>query len=89
MFVDEARLTARVQHPNVVSIIDVVSEAGELFIVLELVRGESLAQLLKARRADPVPLGLGRRAARLIEYAGGTRSPDRAPAVSGSPTRAC
>lgn len=38
MFLDEARLAARVQHPNVVPILDVVSTDGELFLVLEYVR---------------------------------------------------
>jgi serine/threonine protein kinase len=45
MFVDEARLAARVQHPNVVPTLDVVDEHGELFLVMEYVRGESLARL--------------------------------------------
>src|SRR5262245_29101678 len=35
MFLDEARLAARIQHPNVVSILDVVTLEGELFLVLE------------------------------------------------------
>src|SRR5688572_28592343 len=33
MFVDEARLAARIRHPNVVQTLDVVSENGELFLV--------------------------------------------------------
>jgi serine/threonine-protein kinase len=51
MFLDEARLAARVQHPNVVPTLDVVTEGGELFLVLEYVRGESLAALVRAVRA--------------------------------------
>jgi len=47
MFADEAWLAARVQHPNVVSTIDVVADAGELFIVMEYIRGESLSALLR------------------------------------------
>ncbi len=50
MFMDEARLAARVQHPNVVSIIDVVAEQGELMLVMEYVQGESLSRLLRASR---------------------------------------
>ncbi len=45
MFIDEARLAARVQHPNVVPTLDVVALDGELFIVMEYVEGESLARL--------------------------------------------
>src|SRR5438105_10953531 len=43
MFLDEARLAARIRHPNVVSTLDVVSIDDELFLVMEYVHGESLA----------------------------------------------
>jgi serine/threonine-protein kinase len=58
MFVDEARLAARIRHPNVVSSIDVASEDGHLFLVMEYVHGESLSKLLRALRArgEAVPL---------------------------------
>jgi serine/threonine-protein kinase len=45
MFLDEARLAARVRHPNVVSTLDVVAIEGELFLVMEYVQGESLKNL--------------------------------------------
>jgi eukaryotic-like serine/threonine-protein kinase len=45
MFLDEARLAARIRHPNVVPILDVVAIPDELFLVLEYVSGESLAEL--------------------------------------------
>jgi serine/threonine protein kinase len=48
MFLDEARLAARIRHPNVVSTLDVVASAGELFLVMDYVDGESLARLLRA-----------------------------------------
>src|SRR5579859_2032228 len=58
MFLDEARLVARIRHPNVVPTIDVAATEGEVFVVMEYVHGESLARLrtamLKAARvADP------------------------------------
>ena len=46
MFLDEARLAARIQHPNVVSVLDVVACEGELFLVMDYVQGESLAKLV-------------------------------------------
>jgi serine/threonine protein kinase len=46
MFLDEARLAARVRHPNVVPTLDVVAAQGELFLVMEYVQGESFARLL-------------------------------------------
>ena len=60
MFLDEARLAARIRHPNVVSTLDVVATEGELFVVMEYVPGESLARLLRAVRTNkemvPVPI---------------------------------
>jgi eukaryotic-like serine/threonine-protein kinase len=50
MFLDEARLAARIRHPNVVSTIDVVAAEGELFLVMEYVQGESLARLIRRAR---------------------------------------
>ncbi len=47
MFLDEARLAARIRHPNVVQTLDVVAEDGELFLIMEYVQGESLARLLR------------------------------------------
>jgi serine/threonine protein kinase len=48
MFLDEARLAARVQHPNVVATIDVVATDGELFLIMDYVRGESLSKLVRS-----------------------------------------
>jgi hypothetical protein len=60
MFLDEARLAARIHHPNVVSTLDVVATEGELFVVMEYVPGESLARLLRVMRTAkemmPVPI---------------------------------
>jgi serine/threonine-protein kinase len=52
MFLDEARLAARIRHPNVVPTLDVVALDGELFLIMEYVQGESLAKLARRR---PVP----------------------------------
>jgi tRNA A-37 threonylcarbamoyl transferase component Bud32 len=45
-FAREARVAARVQHPNVVAIYDAGEEGDQLFLVMELVAGETLAQRL-------------------------------------------
>jgi eukaryotic-like serine/threonine-protein kinase len=57
MFLDEARLAARIRHPNVVSTLDIVATAGELFVVMDYVQGESLARLMRAARTmkEPIP----------------------------------
>ena len=53
MFLDEARIAARIQHPNVASILDVVSlPEGELLIVMEYIAGESFSRLLRRVRTD-------------------------------------
>jgi eukaryotic-like serine/threonine-protein kinase len=49
-FLDEARLAARIRHPNVVPTLDVVATKGELFLVMEYVEGESLSRLTKTLR---------------------------------------
>jgi serine/threonine-protein kinase len=52
MFLDEARLASRIQHPNVVSTLDVVTLESEVFLVMDYVTGESLARLIRnAQRA--------------------------------------
>jgi serine/threonine-protein kinase len=50
MFLDEARLAARIRHPNVVQTLDVVASEGDLFLVMELVQGETLSRLVRAAR---------------------------------------
>lgn len=50
MFLDEARLAARIRHPNVVSVLDVVQASNQAFLVMDYVQGESLARLWKATR---------------------------------------
>lgn len=54
MFLDEARVAARIHHPNVVSTLDVVVDDGELAIVMDYVRGESLSRLGPVGRLDLV-----------------------------------
>src|SRR5580658_3269004 len=50
MFLDEARLAARIAHPNVVATLDVVASDDDLLLVMDYVRGASLAQLLRISR---------------------------------------
>jgi serine/threonine protein kinase len=56
MFLDEARLAARIRHPNVVQTLDVVALEGELFLVMDYVQGESLHRLLRAARTKKQPI---------------------------------
>lgn len=58
MFLDEARLAARIRHPNVVPTLDVQESADGLFLVMEYIDGPSLQQLRKAVGTTPgaIPL---------------------------------
>jgi serine/threonine protein kinase len=51
MFLDEARVAARIRHPNVAPTLDVVATDREIFLVMEYVHGESLARILASLRA--------------------------------------
>ncbi len=57
MFMDEARIVARIRHPNVVPMVDVVQGDQGLFLVMEYVHGESLSRLMRTARklGEPVP----------------------------------
>jgi serine/threonine-protein kinase len=61
-FLDEARLAARVRHPNVVSTLDVDAAEDGLFLVMDYVDGETLYAIhkrLKVTKARmPLPLVL-------------------------------
>jgi len=59
MFLDEARIAARIHHPNVVEIIDLGREGERLYMVMEYVEGDTVASLLrhlkKSSRFLPLP----------------------------------
>jgi serine/threonine-protein kinase len=57
MFVEEARILSRLDHPNIVQLFDFEATSDGLYIILELVEGPDLLSLLKggARRKEPMP----------------------------------
>jgi eukaryotic-like serine/threonine-protein kinase len=59
MFLDEARLAARVRHPNVVGTIDILEDELGLFLVMEYIEGPSLTALIRAAQKRGSPLTLG------------------------------
>ena len=62
----EARAAASVNHPNVCQIYEIGEDGGELFIAMELLEGEALAERLRRGPlsvSETVPIGLGMLAA--------------------------
>jgi serine/threonine protein kinase len=55
-FFAEARLTARFNHPGIVTVYEVGEEQGHPYLALEYVEGQSLRDLLEAEAAEPLPL---------------------------------
>jgi serine/threonine-protein kinase len=60
----EAQLAARLRHPNIVGIYDIMSRAGLQWYTMEYVPGQSLAQLVQQQGALPLD-----RATRLLDEA--------------------
>jgi serine/threonine-protein kinase len=60
MFLDEARLAARLNHPNVVQTNEVGEDHGTHFIAMEYLEGQTLSSILQRARslARPMPLRL-------------------------------
>ncbi|MBK7860851.1 MAG: protein kinase [Archangiaceae bacterium] len=60
MFLNEARITAQIEHPNVVRIVDLGHEAGEPYIAMELLDGHTFADLREkvADEGKRVPVGI-------------------------------
>ena len=60
MILDEARLAARIRHPNVVSPIDVIDMEDEVLLAMEYVHGQALSRLIRASvaKGETVPLAI-------------------------------
>ena len=57
-FVEEAQITAQLEHPNIVPVHDIgVTEAGDLYFSMKYVDGDSLKRVLK--RLRPLTQRLG------------------------------
>jgi len=63
MFLDEARLAARLHHPNICRIHDLGMEDGVLFMALEFIHGEDCERIQKAlaKQGKTLPIGLAAR----------------------------
>jgi serine/threonine-protein kinase len=75
MFMDEAKLVARLDHPNVIRYHELGAEGGQLFLAMDLLFGQSLWSVWEGCRARGVRLRypmiawIGARAAEGLHYA--------------------
>jgi serine/threonine protein kinase len=85
MFIDEAKLAARLEHPNIVQVFDFGEDEGELFLAMELIDGSSVNQILRAAasRGEAVPLEsalyITHQCARALAYAHKARDDEGLP----------
>jgi serine/threonine protein kinase len=56
MFLAEARLAARLNHPNIVQTLEVGEDGGRYFICMEYLEGQTLGRVLKKTSEKPMPL---------------------------------
>ena len=76
LFFNEARLTARLSHPNIVQVNDIGQNDGAYFMVMEYIHGVTSAEMMSqaAQLKRPVPLGVALgvalSTARALEYCG-------------------
>src|SRR5882724_6943562 len=65
MFLDEARIAARIHHPNVVPILEVGASQVGFYLVMEYIEGDTLARLLAraSQRGQRLPIPIAMRIA--------------------------
>ena len=52
-FIKEARTISKLEHPNIIRILDVFMENGTAYYVMDFIEGESLEEIVKRRGALP------------------------------------
>jgi serine/threonine protein kinase len=59
MFLDEARITAAFNHPNIGQVFDLGEEEDGLYLAMEFIAGQNLNQITAScvKRASPLPVG--------------------------------
>jgi eukaryotic-like serine/threonine-protein kinase len=60
MFLEEARLVARLQHPNLITILELTEIDGRYCLAMEYVQGDDVRRMERHARAQgkPLPMGL-------------------------------
>lgn len=55
MFIEEAKLAAKLNHPNIVQVFELGAENNEYFMLMEYVQGKNIAEIIRALWAHRVP----------------------------------
>src|SRR3954465_11862681 len=58
MFLNEARLAATLQHPNIASVYDIGVDEGDYFFAMEYVHGEDLDRISLQSHEQGVPISM-------------------------------
>jgi eukaryotic-like serine/threonine-protein kinase len=65
MFLDEARIAARLRHSNVVEVLDLGQDGAHLYLVMPLIDGDSVSGLVRKQKraggAPTIPIGIAAR----------------------------
>jgi serine/threonine protein kinase len=87
MFLEEARLVARLAHPNLITILDLTEIDSRYCLAMEYVQGEDVRRLEKYARTQgkPLPVGLALRI--IAEAAAGLDYAHQARDAQGKPLR--
>ena len=56
MFLDEARISTRLNHPNIVQVNEVVDDDEDLYLVMEFLDGQPLSRILEPHHTGAFPL---------------------------------
>ena len=85
MFVDEARIAARINHANVVHYEELGQDDGQLYLVMEYLEGESCTGLMRRARSRARPLSLAESLYIVAEAAAGLHAAHEMRDLEGSP----
>ncbi len=56
MFLDEARVASRLNHPNVVQTYEVIEDGDSLYLTMEYLEGQPLQNIIRGPKRDLVPM---------------------------------
>jgi serine/threonine protein kinase len=85
MFLDEARLAAQLQHPNIAQVFDVGRLGESYFFTMEYVHGETVRALIKRSRADGTPVPIAEALSVIAGAAAGLHHAHERRGVGGKP----